>query len=613
MSGSIARATYVLIIISLVLSSQASANYAYQFCWSGGDGVSGPVSFWDDSFFSCSNIDYYSSPVGITLYLQTIEHAIDTSFIGVIHAVSSDIDSDGDNDIIGSSLDLGTICWWENQNGSGTSWIKHTVVDDYESPRLIHCADINDDGYLDILCPSYSLQLITWWENVDGTGTDWIRHTIDTWYSSPDCITSGYINDDEYLDVIGESCFGDKITWWENYDGTGINWIEHTIEEYYERPRFVCTGDINNDGYIDVISASTWMRVFSWWNNVDGTGSSWLIDTVGVSSDKPVGVHSEDINNDGYLDIIGTDVNAGLVMWWENSGTPHVSWAAHGIDELDGARYIHSGDITGNGSMDILVTSTDANTVKWWENSDTSPGVIWIPHTVDSDYAGARGAYLDDINGDGNMDILAVARETEEISWWDVISYSSVGTLESSILEVSELPDWQSFEWISSETPGTSIVFQLRSSNDPVNMGPWSDTLYSPCGLEGIISDSTAYFQYKAILSTIHSLSGPNLVSVTVTWDPLGIPVNDSLYFELLPIVPNPARLCPLLRFTIPATSLVEAMVYDCSGKLIDLKCFGLMESGYHECLLGEYLPGVYFCRLNTDRASESRKFIVID
>ena len=57
-------------------------------------------------------------------------------------------------DVLGAATDADDITWWENIDGTGTSWIEHTVDGDFGWAYSVYSEDINGDGCMDVLVPS---------------------------------------------------------------------------------------------------------------------------------------------------------------------------------------------------------------------------------------------------------------------------------------------------------------------------------------------------------------------------------------------------------------------------------------------------------------------------
>ena len=130
-----------------------------------------------------------------------------------------------------------------------------------------------------------------------------------------------------------------------------------------------------------------------------------------------------------------------------------------------------------------------------------------------------QSVHCADIDGDGSTDILGAAYDADNITWWKFSGFITAGALESSILDLDRLPEWDCISWTSTEPAGTSVGVQLQSSENNYDMGAWSDTVYtSGIPLSGIISDSTQYLQYRVILETDNTQYSPLLDEISISF-----------------------------------------------------------------------------------------------
>ncbi len=286
----------------------------------------------------------------------------------------------------------------------------------------------------------------------------------------------------------------------------------------------------------------------------------------------------------------------------------------------EAASSVYSEDIDGDGDMDILGAAMADCDITWWENIDGS-GTSWTEHIVDEDFNGARFVFSEDINNDGSMDILGAAFIDDVITWWDLNGYSPVGTLESSIFEIGWPVDysieWGAISWLGTEPSSTELAFLVRASNDPDNMGSWSDTItVSGTSLAGLLGEYDGYLQYMAILETGESDTTSILDEITIDWGMVGIDDTDEPIppgTELLPIIPNPVKGIPVIRFGLPEPASVKISIFDLSGRSVSEIHGDEYFQGYHDVLLGDLPPGIYFCRMISDDFTATQRFVVIE
>ena len=121
-----------------------------------------------------------------------------------------------------------------------------------------------------------------------------------------------------------------------------------------------------------------------------------------------------DIDGDGDMDIV-SGINNDNIAWWENDGNTEPSWSAnyipHNLDtgSNDGANYLHVADMDGDGDIDILATFYYISTVVWFEN-DGSADPTWTVEELDSEQGRPRSIFPADMDGDGDMDFIAASR-----------------------------------------------------------------------------------------------------------------------------------------------------------------------------------------------------------
>jgi len=156
---------------------------------------------------------------------------------GIDPAGVADIDGDGDNDVVRSNV------WFENEDGKGTKWAEHKNIDfgqpDARFPLMTKtwAVDIDKDGDIDVVqaegdCLSGR---VAWHENKDGKGRVWTRYLIagKTGQDYHSLAVADFDNDGD-LDVFsggGPLTKSPPHKWfiWENLDGKGGKWKEHTI------------------------------------------------------------------------------------------------------------------------------------------------------------------------------------------------------------------------------------------------------------------------------------------------------------------------------------------------------------------------------------------------
>jgi hypothetical protein len=181
---------------------------------------------------------------------------------------SVDIDGDGDMDALVSYNDHfdGKITWYENTNGLGTFGSQQIIFTNILVIKSIFASDLDGDGDLDVLSASRNDNIIAWYENTDGLGSFGVQHIISDTALYAFSVHAADIDNDGDQDIF-VARGDDYITWYENINGQGDFGSEQIISENADGAVAVFAADINGDGLVDAISASSWDDKVAWYSN----------------------------------------------------------------------------------------------------------------------------------------------------------------------------------------------------------------------------------------------------------------------------------------------------------------------------------------------------------
>jgi len=465
----------VKVLALLILTFSAGfAGISRQTDWSDGPGVPGPVNYFYQTFDTHQYMDYEGNVGELYLNLKGEKHQVTDYLEYSVPGSVVDMNGDGHLDVVCGSNGYSRrkVYWFEN-DGSGGGWERHDVSGTGEVyyPWSVCAVDIDDDGDMDVICGDNDK--IVLWMNTDGMGLNWETILIkdDVW-TGPQQVIAVDMDGDSNLDVLTRQ--GWKIIWYENPLQVGDfrpldDWTEHQAFEK-SGVNEICVSDINDDGWLDVVSAANnsqpGYKKISFWENLDGTGDNWVENTICSSTPwEPYAVCAADIDNDGDLDVVAADWTQ-WVSWFENiDGTGH-SWEERQVNNpvVSGTSLV-TFDVDIDGDIDIL-GAFPTQCMAIWENIDGA-GNNWRRHFVEygPHYVGLS---VGDIDGDDTLDVVGYIN-SGSISWYR-LGYPSTGTLTSSILNVNNYPHWDEIQWQDSLPAGSSVRFRVGVRTIP---GTW--------------------------------------------------------------------------------------------------------------------------------------------
>ena len=108
-------------------------------------------------------------------------------------------------------------------------------------------ADVDGDGDTDVLSAAYEDDTVIWYEN-DGAATPtFTARTVSSAANGSWSVHAADLDDDGDMDLLSASIWDDKIAWYEN-DGAAIpSFTEHVISVNADGVRTVVVGDLDGD------------------------------------------------------------------------------------------------------------------------------------------------------------------------------------------------------------------------------------------------------------------------------------------------------------------------------------------------------------------------------
>jgi len=335
------------------------------------------------------------------------KHIIDGNFEGAMFVCATDVDGDGDVDVLGAATYADDIAWWENDGSE--HFTKHTIDGNFDGASSVYATDVDGDGDIDVLSAARYADEVAWWEN-DGS-EHFTKQIIDSNFDGTESVYATDVDGDGDVDVLGAATYADDIAWWEN-DGSE-HFTRHTIDGNFDGALSVYATDVDGDGDMDVLGTAYSGDVIAWWEN-DGS-EHFTKQIIAGDFDAARSVYATDVDGDGDVDVLGAADYADEIAWWENDGSEH--FTKHTIDgNFDGASSVYAADVDGDGDVDVLGAAGAADKITWWENDGSEH---FTKYTIEGNFNGAVSVCATDMDGDGDVDVLGTAEGDDDIIWWE--------------------------------------------------------------------------------------------------------------------------------------------------------------------------------------------------
>jgi hypothetical protein len=230
----------------------------------------------------------------------------------------------------------------------------------------------------------------------------------------------------------------DRVVWFRNEGGASPTWAKYSIRNssggYCDS---VAVADVDGDGRLDVVTTDGMSATGNtvWYSNQPWSPSAWSAYTIAVGNGARLdAVAVTDMDGDGRVDVLRSASYS--IVWYKNGGGVPPVWGPPQTLSPSASWSIQSlavGDISGDGgAMDVVYGGSSAQGSLTWlkgsggEVNGTLPS--WAAATLSS-ATSIRSLQLTDVDGDGRLDVLAVAASSGQAMWYQNQGAGSGGRL----------------------------------------------------------------------------------------------------------------------------------------------------------------------------------------
>jgi hypothetical protein len=348
------------------------------------------------------------------------QQVIATNFGQPSGLIAADLDRDGDTDLVASSLAFGPfsgIKWFEN-DGLG-HYVTHSVTT--APARFVRAADLDGDGDSDLIAtPTGSTGNLLWYEN--NGAQSFTSRTIGS-ANGQAAPTVADMEGDGDLDIVVAS--NTNLSWYEN-KGNG-QFALSNVGALGGTSFASAIADVDGDGDLDVFAGPSAgnagpQTTQLWWfeNNGKQTFTARSIATT-TTAERIQSLVAADVDGDGDMDAVAgiatslfTTPALGQVGWYENNGSQVFTFRSIAAN-LAPIREVAVADVDGDGDLDVAAVATSDGRVLWYENDGAQR---FDGRLIASDAPSPLSVAVADIDGDADLD-AAILRQDNRIAWYE--------------------------------------------------------------------------------------------------------------------------------------------------------------------------------------------------
>ena len=340
------------------------------------------------------------------------ERAIFGGTDGAVAAVGADFDGDGDTDVATAGRP-DKVAWQRNLGGPGPQFEERSVSSAVPGASAVVAVDFDlDAADVDLVSAGTESGVVMWHEN-DGAGS-FVDRPISSIEIGVRAIEVADLDGDGDLDVLTALPDADTVAWLESDGGTPPAFARHVVVDDADGATAVDTGDIDGDGDLDVVVASSEDDSVAWFESDGAAPPAFVrhdVTTTAVLADGASAVLAIDLDEDGDIDIVAGAAGADLLAWYANDdASPIPAFTRRVITtQAPGVSAIVSADFDDDGDLDLAAATPDTGAIFWYENDGATPPVF-TPILVSVSADQVRSIGVADVDQDGFPDILAGQR-----------------------------------------------------------------------------------------------------------------------------------------------------------------------------------------------------------
>ncbi len=247
---------------------------------------------------------------------------IDAGAEGAGAVATADVDGDGASDVVAGTVLAETVVWYHNEGG-GTFDDGTVFIEDLGGLETLHVADLNENGRPEVLAVSYQEPVIHRYEPTGSTADSLqmvkqapIGETLD----EPIAVHTADVVGDARKDLLVGTVGPNSLLLFENRTGQDDDQAlgpKQILASDLQTIESIDTGDLNNDGTLDIVAAAFDSDAVAWVQN-KGNGTFEAPESVATAVPDVISVEVADVDHNGRPDVVVASQAENAVDWYKN-------------------------------------------------------------------------------------------------------------------------------------------------------------------------------------------------------------------------------------------------------------------------------------------------------
>ncbi|HET9300441.1 MAG TPA: FG-GAP-like repeat-containing protein [Candidatus Polarisedimenticolaceae bacterium] len=333
------------------------------------------------------------------------------------YVVVGDVDADGDQDLVAADYADESVAWYENDGGAPPHWTKRVVDGFAMGPQQVAAGDLDGDGDLDILSTNFNEDGVFWYQNNGATWTKQFLSTMAGWG-----VHVADVDGDGDLDGIAGDRWDNTpehkgVEWYDNDGGSPPTFTVRRVSAGFVEATSVHAADVDGDGDTDILAVDVFQDSVYWFESSGAHPPAWTQRTLTTATDDPFAVFPADLDDDGDVDVLTASSEDDTIAWYENNGARPPVWTRRVItNQAPRAIVVFAIDLDGDGDMDVA-SGASGDEIAWYEsNGAATPS--FTRHVLSHRCGGPASIFAARLDPDADVDLVAGCDVAAEIHWF---------------------------------------------------------------------------------------------------------------------------------------------------------------------------------------------------